>query len=316
MDALDFKELHWLLDIIQSSNIGIVVLDRELRVEVFNRFMQAHSGIAPEEAIGKPLTDLFPELPEQWLWRRHRTVFELGIPVYTTWEERSYLFRFPLHLPIHYYVDVMYQNVMFVPLRTSNDTVERMGIVVHDVTESALASKALQDTRAELLILSRVDALTKLWNRGYWEERFEEEWERARRSGGPVSLVMLDIDHFKSINDSYGHQLGDAAIRLMASTLREFSREVDICGRYGGEEFVAILPDTTKEGALVFCERLRLGIAGRSLEGPNKEVVKFTISLGAAEFDINSDSSRLWLQRVDQALYRAKDSGRNQTQIG
>jgi diguanylate cyclase (GGDEF)-like protein len=126
---------------------------------------------------------------------------------------------------------------------------------------------------------------------------------------------MLDIDHFKRINDSYGHQVGDAAIRLMAATLREFSREVDICGRYGGEEFVAILPGTNKEGALVFCERLRLGIAGRSLEGPHKEVVKFTISLGAAEFDINSDSSLLWLRRVDQALYRAKDNGRNQTQI-
>ena len=316
MDARDFKELHWLLDIIQSSNIGIVVLDRELRVEVFNRFMQAHSGIAPEHAIGQTLTDLFPELPEQWLWRRLRTVFELGIPVYTTWEERSYLFRFPLHLPIHHYVDLMYQNVMFVPLRTADDSVARMGIVVYDVTESALAHKALEEARAELLVLSRVDALTKLWNRGYWEERFEEEWQRALRYGGPVSLVMFDIDHFKQINDTYGHQVGDHAIREAASTLAEMSRrDIDICGRYGGEEFVVVLPDTTKEGAYAFCERLRQRIAAISIAVPQQPPVQFTISLGVAEFDPHNESSLQWLQRADQMLYRAKENGRNQTQV-
>lgn len=315
MDARDFKELHWLLDIIQSSNIGIVVLDRELRVEVFNRFMQAHSGIAPEQAIGNTLTDLFPELPEQWMWRRLRTVFDLGIPVYTTWEERSYLFRFPLHLPIHHYVDLMYQNIMFVPLRTADDTVARMGIVVYDVTESAFAHRALQEARAELLVLSRVDALTKLWNRGYWEERFEEEWQRALRYGGPVSLVMFDIDHFKRINDTFGHQIGDSAIRKVATVLAELSRDVDICGRYGGEEFVVIMPDTNREGALAFCERLRQHIAATTIEVPGGEPVRFTISLGAAEFDTQYESSLQWLQRADQMLYRAKENGRNQTQV-
>lgn len=315
MDARDFTELHWLLDIIQSSNIGIVVLDRELRVEVFNRFMQSHSGIAPEQAIGKTLTDLFPELPEQWLWRRARTVFDLGIPVYTTWEERSCLFHFPMRLPIHHYIDQMYQNVMFVPLRTTDDTVVRMGIVVYDVTESALTHKALLEARAELLGLSRVDALTRLWNRGYWQERFEEEWLRALRYGGPVSLVMFDIDHFKHINDTHGHQVGDHAIRTVAAILTELSRDVDICGRYGGEEFVAILPDTTREGARAFCERLRVRIAGMAIPGAGGASVSFTVSLGAAEFDAHDGSSQQWLQRADRMLYQAKESGRNHTCI-
>jgi PAS domain-containing protein len=93
MDAEDFKDLHWLLDVIQSSNIGIVVLDRTLHVEVFNRFMQAHSGIKSENAMGRSILELFPDLPEQWLWRRIETVFELGIPVYATWEERPYCIR-------------------------------------------------------------------------------------------------------------------------------------------------------------------------------------------------------------------------------
>ncbi len=315
MDANDFKELHWLLDVIQSSNIGIVVLDRTLRVEVFNRFMQAHSGIHSESAMGRSIMELFTDLPEQWLWRRMQTVFELGIPVYTTWEERPYLFRFPLHLPIHYNVDIMYQNVMFVPLRAANDKVERMGIVVYDVTDSAMTRQALELAQTELLKVSRTDRLTNLWTRGYWEERLNEEWERAKRSHQQISLVMFDIDFFKKINDNYGHQTGDEAIRLVSRTLRENSRDVDICGRYGGEEFVVILPNTPRDGAVIFCERLRKAIAEKSVTGPAQEVVQFTISLGISEFNDDIENAHQWLQQADKALYSAKGAGRNQTQI-
>ena len=315
MDADDFKELHWLLDIIQSSNIGIVVLDRSLHVEVFNRFMQAHSGIHSQNAIGKSIMELFADLPEQWLWRRMQTVFELGIPVYTTWEERPYLFRFPLHLPIHYNIDIMYQNVMFVPLRAANDKVERMGIVIHDVTESAMARQALEHAQAELLQVSRTDRLTALWTRGYWEERLHEEWERAKRSQQPVSLVMFDIDHFKKINDNHGHQTGDEAIRVVSRTLREVSRDIDICGRYGGEEFGVILPNTPKDGGFIFCERLRKAIAAKSVLGPAHEVVQFTISLGVSELNDETESVHQWVQQADRALYSAKSAGRNRTHI-
>jgi diguanylate cyclase len=313
MDTDDFKELHWLLDIIQSSNIGIVVLDRTLRVEVFNRFMQAHSGIRAESAMGRSIMELFTDLPEQWLWRRMQTVFELGIPVYTTWEERPYLFRFPLHLPIHYNVEIMYQNVMFVPLRAANDKVERMGIVVYDVTDSAMTRQALELAQTELLEVSRTDRLTNLWTRGYWEERLNEEWGRAKRSQQHVSLVMFDIDHFKKINDNHGHQTGDEAIRLVARTLREVSREVDICGRYGGEEFVVILPNTRQSGARSFCERLRKAVAAKSVLGPAHEVVQLTISLGISEFSDTVENAHQWLQQADVALYSAKNAGRNQT---
>jgi diguanylate cyclase len=314
MDAHDFQELHWLLDIIQSTNVGIVVLDRSLKVEVFNRFMQAHSGISPERAIGQSVLTLFGELPEQWLCRRVQSVFELGIPVYTTWEERPYLFHFPLRLPIHHEMDVMYQNVMFVPLRAANDRVERVGIVVYDVTESALVRRALEAAQSELLILSRTDRLTGLWSRGYWEERLNQEWARMRRTGGAATLVMFDIDHFKRINDTYGHQTGDEAIRAVARTLLESSREIDICGRYGGEEFAVILPHTPQEGAFIYCERLRRKIEQHEVAVRGK-VVQFTISLGIAGLDQQVANAHDWLEHADQALYRAKTGGRNQTQI-
>jgi diguanylate cyclase (GGDEF)-like protein len=244
-----------------------------------------------------------------------QTVFELGIPVYATWEERSYLFRFPLHLPIHYDMEIMYQNVMFVPLRAANDKIERVGIVVQDVTEIAMARQALEEARGKLLQLSRVDHLTQLWTRGYWQERFHEEWHRSQRTGEQVSLVMFDIDHFKRINDTYGHPTGDEAIRLVSRLFKECAREVDICGRYGGEEFVAVLLGTGASGAKVFCERLRNAIAARSVVGPDHAVVQFTVSLGIAEFNSEIETPHQWLELADQALYRAKTGGRNQTQI-
>lgn len=315
MSASDFTDLHWLLDVIQSTNIGIVVVDRNLQVEVFNRFMQAHSGIPSDRAMSRKITDLFPGLPEQWLLRRMETVFGLGIPVYATWEERPHLFRFPLHLPIHYNTNIMYQNIMFVPLRAANDKVERVGIVVQDVTEIALARKALEEAQGKLLQLSRVDHLTQLWTRGYWQERYHEEWQRAHRTGESVSLVMFDIDHFKRINDSHGHPTGDEAIRLVARLFKESARETDICGRYGGEEFVALLLDTNAAGAKLFCERLRNAIAAESVLGPDHAVVRFTISLGVAELSDTIETPHDWLELADQALYRAKTGGRNQTQI-
>jgi diguanylate cyclase (GGDEF)-like protein len=314
MDARDFKDLHWLLDIIQSSNIGIVVLDRTLQVEVFNRFMQAHSGIPPEHAIGQPLCDLFPELSLEWLERRARTVFELGVPVYTTWEERPWLFRFELRLPLHPAIGEMCQNVMLVPLRGVSDRVERLGIVVYDVTESALARRKLEAARSELQKLSRTDALTGLCNRGYWEEQLQAEWRRAQRTHEPLSLVMFDIDHFKNINDQYGHPVGDEVIRLVALLLQQECREIDISGRYGGEEFAVILPETPEEGALVFCERLRQAIEAQRLETPEGPVA-FTVSLGIAGWTSEMESTRQWLECADQALYQAKNGGRNQARV-
>jgi diguanylate cyclase (GGDEF)-like protein/PAS domain S-box-containing protein len=313
MEENQFSDLHWLLDVIQSSNVGIVVLDRELRVEVFNRFMQAHSGIRSDQAIGESIFELFPEVSRQWLERRVQSVFDLEIPIYTTWTERPWVFHFPLRLPIHYQADTMYQNLMFVPLQGAKNAIERVGIVVYDVTEIANARRELELAQVDLLWLSRTDRLTQLWSRGYWEERLHEEFMRAQRFGEPVTLVMFDIDHFKRINDTYGHPTGDEAIRLVARLLRECSREIDICGRYGGEEFTAILPGTPNGGAFYFCERLRQRIEAASIAAPLNQTVTFTSSFGIAELNDETADVKMWLEHADQALYRAKTSGRNRT---
>lgn len=313
-EAPDFQELHWLLDIIQSTDIGIVVIDKDFDVQIFNRFMQVHSNIGPEDAIGANIFDLFSYLDDEWFKRRVQTVFELGIPVYTTWEQRDNVFDFSLKLPIHHETQCMFQNTTFVPLRSARDEVEKVGLIVYDVTDSAVNRGKLEMAKDELLRLSRTDKLTALWNRGYWEERLNDEFRRAQRSGGSSCLVMFDIDHFKNINDTYGHQLGDEAIRSVARLMFANSREVDICGRYGGEEFGVILPDTDVDGAIVYCERLRKSIENNAVEYGG-QTVQFTVSLGIAVLDQQIKFATDWLVSSDKALYKSKESGRNQTSI-
>lgn len=313
-DTTNFQELHWLLDVIQSADIGIVVIDRSFDIEIFNRFMQVHSGINAEVAIGTSIFDLFPYLEDEWFKRRVSTVFDLDIPVYTTWEQRDNVFDFQLKLPVHHETRCMYQNTTFVPLHSATDEVSKVAIVVYDVTETADNRVKLEVAKDELLRLSRTDKLTALWNRGYWEERLHEEFSRYKRSSAQVSLVMFDIDHFKNINDTYGHQLGDEAIKAVSRTVLETSREVDICGRYGGEEFAVILPDTGEEGAMVFCERLRKAIEAMTVSYGGQSV-QFTISLGISLLNETTPGATEWLAQADKALYQSKEGGRNQTNI-
>lgn len=314
MTDSSFRDLHWLLDIIQSTDIGIIVVDRQFQIEIYNRFMQVHGKCNAEDVIGTSIFEVFPYLDDDWFRRRVGSVFELGIPVHTTWEQRPSVFQFRLELPVHYEMSVMYQNTTFVPLRSSHNEVEKVGIIVYDVTETALNSLQLQQAKKQLLELSRTDRLTGLWNRGYWEERLNEEFKRKSRSDQAISLVMFDIDHFKKINDGYGHHVGDEAIRSVSRLLLENSRDIDLCGRYGGEEFAVILPNTDRAGAHHYCERLRDKIAEQRLR-INGVTIQFSISLGIAVLDRTMKNAADWIVAADSALYQSKEGGRNRTTV-
>ncbi|HUU42678.1 MAG TPA: diguanylate cyclase [Planctomycetota bacterium] len=160
--------------------------------------------------------------------------------------------------------------------------------------------------------LSRTDGLTQLYNHKFFHQLLTTEVSRAQRYGGQVSLVMLDVDHFKKYNDSNGHPMGDAALQKVAWVLSETSRDVDSVARYGGEEFAVILPETPKAGALELAERLRRRIEEAGFE--KVDVMpdgKFTISLGVACFPTDASSKPELIEKADQALYLAKTSGRN-----
>ncbi|MCX8045223.1 MAG: diguanylate cyclase [Desulfobacterota bacterium] len=171
----------------------------------------------------------------------------------------------------------------------------------------------LQEKNRILEEMTRKDGLTDLFNRRYFQERIAEEFSRARRYDFPMSFIMFDIDHFKEINDSYGHQAGDDVLRNLARILVNHIRDVDVPARYGGEEFSLILPHTTLKNAVIFAERLREEVAKHPFLFHEKRI-PVTISLGVAGIPDNNPSSCNELIRfADEALYRAKQAGRNRT---
>jgi diguanylate cyclase (GGDEF)-like protein len=160
--------------------------------------------------------------------------------------------------------------------------------------------------------LSLTDWLTRLLNRRALHDRLQQEFDRARRYRSSLSLIMLDIDYFKKVNDIYGHQQGDAILRGLAGILIEESRRSDILARYGGEEFIIVLPETTLTNARQLAERLRMRVESHSFQLPMGQSLKITISLGVAALPHTgvTDEESL-IREADLALYRAKGEGRN-----
>lgn len=160
--------------------------------------------------------------------------------------------------------------------------------------------------------LSITDDLTGLYNRRYFNQRYEREFIRAKRYKRPLTVLMIDIDHFKSYNDINGHLLGDEALKKVAASLELNLRKADIVARYGGEEFVILLPEIDKANADQVAEKLRRNIEGKSFPReqylPNKNL---TISIGLATFPDDSHNSKELLELADRALYQAKTEGRN-----
>ncbi len=168
---------------------------------------------------------------------------------------------------------------------------------------------------AELRAKVRVDALTGLFNRMALEKDLEKELSRVKRYNYPVSLIMCDIDHFKKINDTYGHVIGDKVLKNLAMIWRKSVRETDSIYRYGGEEFMIIAPHTTKEDSYKLAERLRKRVSGyRFVVEPPDKFITITISLGVTQIRSDESMSQL-LARVDKALYQAKEEGRNRTVV-
>jgi two-component system cell cycle response regulator len=164
------------------------------------------------------------------------------------------------------------------------------------------------------LALAATDALTLVLNRRALLERLTAEVDRARRFGSPLSLLLLDVDYFKQINDTAGHLAGDRVLRQLGTLLQEAVRTVDVVARYGGEEFVVILPETLGDGGLVFAERLRERIAAHVFDVGvgDPTLQRLTVSIGMATFrdDASLTAERLFAA-ADEALYRAKSAGRN-----
>jgi diguanylate cyclase (GGDEF)-like protein len=159
------------------------------------------------------------------------------------------------------------------------------------------------------------DPLTGVYNRRYMDRRLEEEVARARRYAHPLSVLLVDVDYFKRINDTHGHQAGDEVLKHLGELIMNAVREVDVVTRYGGEELLIIAPDATLDTALSLAERLRLHAESHELvltsAAAGQRVIRFTISIGVASFDPDVTDGKNLVRHADEALYQAKGGGRN-----
>ena len=221
--------------------------------------------------------------------------------------------------------------VVFLTGRTgTEDLVEGLRLGAHDYLKkpfetseliarvsAAVRVKTLQDElrnrNAELDLISRTDALTGLYNRRHIEERLRELASAARRHSSSLAVLMLDIDHFKQVNDTIGHAGGDAVLREFSARLQSVLRAEDVPGRWGGEEFLAILPNTELKGAVILGQRVCDAIADQPFSLSDGATLAVTVSGGCAVGD-SQDPEEL-VRHADDALYRAKETGRNRIAI-
>jgi len=191
------------------------------------------------------------------------------------------------------------------------------GKLAHAIEDAVTRWKQMRQSEAALAELERLalfDPLTGLFNRRAILRKLEEEVNCFRRYGGQLSVLMLDIDHFKRVNDEHGHPAGDDVLAKVGALVRLNIRETDFAGRYGGEEFVIVLPRTDSDGALVLAERLRKAIGTAEMRGPEgRRLRRVTVSLGVAGCRPGDDVRSL-VSRADTALYCAKENGRNRTE--
>jgi diguanylate cyclase (GGDEF)-like protein len=297
--------------VVERVGFGIFVLDREMKVLMWNRFMQDHSGLSPEQVVGKSIFASFPELPRVWLTRKLESVFQLGSFAFSSWEQRPYLFKFDHDRPITGGVDFMQQDCTFMPLTREREVVA-VCVTVSDVTHVSIVQREREEAVAKLQEYADRDGLTGIANRRYFEARLRDEYTRWQRYGGDMSVLLFDLDHFKKINDQFGHVVGDSVLREMAQRVAQVVRVQDTFGRFGGEEFALLLPCTPLEDAMLVAEKIRhtIGDAPVDVQGVS---VPVTASVGGASARVGVPNYDVLINEADAALYSAKRQGRNRS---
>lgn len=288
--------------IFETINLGLVVLDRELKVTSWNRWMELHSGLTSAGVIGRTIDEVFPTLIEGSFTRIIKSVFAFGN--YASYSQKLHRYLFPLKNPhgSSLLFPYMQQNCTFGPLRNANSEITAVYIAVQDVTDFVMYEHKLNQ-------MTKVDSLTGIYNRRYLDARLQEEIERSRRHGNPLSIFLLDIDYFKAINDTHGHLCGDYTLRTISELLKATVRTSDILSRYGGEEFCCVIPETTIEQALVLAERCCEQTAVNPFSCADQQT-RITVSIGVTAL-CGKDTFDCFVKRADEALYEAKRTGRN-----
>jgi diguanylate cyclase (GGDEF)-like protein len=306
----------------EALRFGLFAVDVDHRLCLWNGFMAHHTGKSREVALGQDVFTVLPGAPRAWLERQLRTVFVLGTYAFSRWQDRPYLAPFAHDRPITGGIDAMRQDVTFFPVAGPDGAVRACAVAVFDATDNALAHLALQAANAdlgramsELESLTRTDPLTGLANRRHFDAVLAAELKRFERYDTPLALIILDLDHFKQVNDTHGHAAGDAVLQQVARRLRSLTRETDVVARYGGEEMCVVLPCTPLGGAAQLAERLRTAVADAPvLDGEVAIPVTASFGVACAQRPAILSAAAL-VTAADSALYRAKHGGRNRVEL-
>lgn len=282
------EEIEKLSKVVEQVDDSVVITDNKGAITYANQAFYKHTGFTKEEVLGKTSRILksghhdLNFYHEMW-----HIILKGGVYRGTFINKKKN-------------GELYYEKKTITPLK--NDLNKIIGYVSsgQDITMETMMHKEIEH-------IASTDKLTGIYNRYKFEELFMLELERTRRFGSPLSLILLDIDHFKAVNDTYGHDVGDQLLKSLADVVQHEIRKIDIFARWGGEEFLILTPNTTLDNAAILAEKLRLAIETYTFP----TVKKVTISAGISQLQ-EDDSFDEFFKRTDQALYVAKDKGRNQ----
>lgn len=306
----------YLRQVVDGLSVATLVIDAEHQITYWNRALEAMSGIPASEAIGtsdqwksfypaaRPImADLVLDgAIEKLVDRFYHGRFRRSRLVEGGYEAEDY---FP-----HLGSDGRWLFFTAAPVRNAAGEVVGAIETLQDVTERRRAEEALRESEERYRLLSLTDSLTGLFNSRYLRERLQIELERAQRYARPLALLVLDCDNFKRINDTYGHLEGDKVLMQLARIIAAGVRRTDSGYRYGGEEFVVLLPETGLPAALLFAERLRAQFAAAVVSTESGAEFSCTVSIGAAEL-LPGENGEDLIRRADEACYCAKGRGKN-----
>ena len=293
----------------ESASEAIIITDAEGAIEWANPAFTTLTGYELEEALGRNPRILKSGMMDRAFYRTLWSTILDG----EKWSGELWNLKKD--------GAVYCEEMHIAPVRAVGDTISNFVAVKHDITERkhaqeeaqrakeglVLLNKELKEANEHILKISQTDALTGLANRRTLDERMRNEMARADRLGCGFSVILGDLDHFKSINDEFGHLVGDRVLVAAAGVLAEQARPYDLPARFGGEEFMVLLPESTLEEAMTIAQRIRTAVAGVAVPEVTRQI---TMSLGISTWG-HGDTLGALVGRADAALYQAKRRGRN-----
>jgi len=288
--------------VVELAADSIIAVDKNMKLIFFNSEAEKTFGYSQDEIIGQHLNTLIPSEFHEVHDKHVRKFLEESTVARLMNDRQNVEVKGLRKNGNQFFAEI---SIIKIP---QEDGFILAGII-RDISNSKKLEKKLRD-------FAEHDSLTGIMNRRMIENVLKKDLERASRYNKPLSLLMMDIDHFKKVNDTFGHDVGDLVLKHLTDVSKSNLREVDSFGRWGGEEFVVLLPEIDLKDARVVAEKLRTSIENTPLKINENEKVSYTISIGGAAFSKSMDSWETFFKLADNALYQAKEQGRNQVCIG